>query len=176
VPSGSWPATTTCGPGRPTTAGSIAWYDYSAADPSIQATALEFAQSKYLYNADALRIDWEWSDPEFADMVATPLLATLDHFDAEPNVRRIVVVTHIPLVEGQMDRRPQSREWSFLNAYSGNLTLGHRVLTRPKVSHIISGHTHAGRECRVDRPNGPPVEARVVPSDYEAPGWVGLAF
>ncbi len=157
-------------------AGTIAWYDYSGADPVIQASALQFAQEKMNFNADALRIDWEWSDPEFADLVSTPFLATLDHLEADPTVRRIVVVTHVPLFDGQMHRDPANRDWAFSNAYFGNLTLGRKVLARSKVSHVLSGHTHVGRECRIERPGLGPVEARVLASDYEKPAWVGLTL
>jgi 3',5'-cyclic AMP phosphodiesterase CpdA len=157
-------------------AGTIAWYDYSAADPSIQATALTFSQEKYNHNPDALLIDWEWSDPEFAELVAAPFLATLDRLEDDPAVSRIVVVSHVPLAEGQLIRNPANRDWAFSNAYWGNLALGHKVLARRKVSHIISGHVHADRACRIDRPGAAPVEARVVPSDYEKPAWLGLAF
>jgi 3',5'-cyclic AMP phosphodiesterase CpdA len=157
-------------------AGSIAWYDYSAADPTVQATALQFAQNKYLYNADALRIDWEWADPEFAERVGTGLLAELNRLEADPAVRQVVVITHIPLLEGQMYRDSGNADWAFSNAYFGNLTLGNKVLERRKVSHILSGHTHVGRNCQVERPNGPPIDARVLASDYENPAWVGLTF
>jgi 3',5'-cyclic AMP phosphodiesterase CpdA len=157
-------------------AGTIAWYDYSAADPTVQASALTFAQEKYNFHPDALLIDWEWSDPEFADLVAAPFLAALDRLEGDPAVRRIVVITHVPLVEGQMHRDPANRDWSFANAYFGNLTLGHKVLRRRKVSHIISGHTHVGRHCQVERPEAPPVEAHVLPSEYENPSWLGLTL
>lgn len=162
--------------GETAVAGTIAWYDYSAADPAVKATALQFAQQKMQHNADALRIDWEWSDPEFADRVAAPFLATLDHLEADPAVRRVVVVTHVPLVEGQMHRIPGDELWGFTNAYFGNLTLGSKVLRYPKVSHMLSGHTHHGRESTVQRAGAPPVEARTLPSDYEEPAWVGLSF
>lgn len=157
-------------------AGTIAWYDYSGADPSVQASALQFAQTKYIYNADALRVDWEWSDPELCELVAAPFLAKLDQFEASPAVRKVVAVTHVPLVEGQMCRQSDNADWAFSNAYFGNLTLGQKVLARAKVAHIISGHTHVGRQCRVDRPGAPPVEALVIPSAYEAPAWAGLTL
>ncbi len=157
-------------------AGTIAWYDYSGADPTIQASALQFAQEKMNFNADALRIDWEWSDPEFAELVGNPFLALLDRLEADPAVRRVVVVTHVPLLEVQMCRDPNNRDWAFSNAYFGNLTLGRKVLARPKVAHVLSGHTHVGREHRVDRPGLPPVEARVLASEYENPTWVGLTL
>jgi hypothetical protein len=157
-------------------AGSIAWYDYSAADPAIKASALQFAQNKYLHNADALRIDWEWSDPEFAEKVGTDLLAQLDRLEENPAIRRVVVVTHVPLFEGQMCRDSGNADWGFSNAYFGNLTLGEQVRGRPKVSHVISGHTHVGRHCQVERGDGPPIEALVLASDYENPAWVGLTL
>jgi predicted phosphohydrolase len=156
--------------------GTIAWYDYSAADPSVKASALQFAQEKINYNADALRIDWEWSDPEMAERVGVPFLSTLDRLERDPGVRQIVVVTHVPLVEEQMHRQPDDRSWAFSNAYFGNLTLGDRVLTRSKVSHIISGHTHVGKKALIQRPTAPPVQTHVLASDYENPVWLGLSL
>jgi hypothetical protein len=157
-------------------AGTIGWYDYSAADPSVRATALEFAQKKMNYNADALRIDWGWSDPEFAERVSKPFLATLDSLEGNPAVKRVVAVTHVPILEEQMCRDSGNADWAFSNAYFGNLTLGRRVLDRPKVSHVISGHTHVGRQARVERAAAGPVEAVVLASDYEEPVWLGLTF
>jgi 3',5'-cyclic AMP phosphodiesterase CpdA len=156
-------------------AGTIAWYDYSAADPSVQASRLEFAQQKFHYNADALRIDWEWSDPEFAELVRSPFLSQLDHLESDPSIRRIVVVTHVPIVEEQMHRDASDPRWAFSNAYFGNLSLGYEVLTRRKVSHIISGHTHRGKEATVERKDGPPILTYVVSSDYEKPDCVALS-
>jgi hypothetical protein len=155
-------------------AGTIAWYDYSGADPSVQATALQFAQQKMHYNADALRIDWEWSDPEFAEMVSVPFLSHLDHLESDPSVRRVVVATHVPILDGQMHRDPTDARWAFSNAYFGNLTLGRKVQSRRKVSHVISGHTHRGKQCRVERMDAPVIEAHVLASDYEEPAWLGL--
>jgi predicted phosphohydrolase len=162
--------------GETAVAGTIAWYDYSAADPSVKATALEFAQKKMNYNADALRIDWGWSDPEFAESVGKPFLATLDSLEANPLVKRIVAVSHVPLLEEQMHRDPGNSARAFSSAYFGNLTLGLRVLERRKISHIISGHTHVGRQARVERPGAGSVEAVVLASDYEKPAWLGLTF
>jgi hypothetical protein len=156
--------------------GTIAWYDYSAADPSVQASALAFAQQKYNYNPDALLIDWEWSDPEFAERVAGPFLQSLDALEDNPGVGPVVVVTHVPIVEGQLCRQPDNPVWAFSNAYLGNWTLGHKVLARSKVTHIISGHTHIGQRCLVAREKDPAVEAHVLACDYEKPVWLGLTF
>ena len=154
--------------------GSVACYDYSAADPGIHEPPAVFAREKGYFNADAYRIDWPWGDVEFAGLVAPPFLAALDRLEADAAVRRVVVVTHVPLLEGQMCRRPDDQRWAFSNAYFGNLTLGAKVLARRKVTHVVSGHTHVGRTCVVQHPDGPTVEAWVIPSDYGRPAWVGL--
>jgi predicted phosphohydrolase len=156
--------------------GTIAWYDYSAVDPTVQATGLEFAQQKFHYNADALRIDWEWSDPEFAERVSVPFLLQFDHLDHDPSVRRVVVVTHVPIVEEQIHRNPSDPRWAFSNAYFGNLSLGRKVMAQRKVSHVISGHTHVGKRSVVERTQGPAVEVHALASDYEKPAWLGISL
>jgi hypothetical protein len=157
-------------------AGSIAWYDYSATDASIQVSAEAFARNKGYFNADARFIDWPWSDPEFAALAAGPFLATLDRLEADAAVRQTVVVTHVPLLECQMCRNSGDPDWAFSNAYFGNLTLGWQVLERRKVTHVLSGHTHVGREGRLPREDGRTIEARVLDSDYRHPAWVGVTL
>ncbi|HTU18662.1 MAG TPA: metallophosphoesterase [Gemmataceae bacterium] len=157
-------------------AGTIAWYDYSAVDPSVQASGPELAQQKLYYNADALRIDWEWADPELAERVSVPFLSQLDHLDGDPSVRRVVVATHVPIVEQQMHRDASDPRWAFSNAYFGNLTLGRKVLAHRKVSHIVSGHTHRGKQGTIERTDAPAVEVYVLASDYEKPAWLGLSI
>jgi hypothetical protein len=157
-------------------AGTIAWYDYSAADPSVPATADAFARNKQYFNMDAHYVDWPWSDQEFAAMVEGPFLAELDELEADAAVRQTVVVTHVPLLECQMSRKPGNRDWGFANAYFGNLALGAKVLRRRKVSHVISGHTHTERHGSEPRTNGGVVEARVLASDYGSPAWLGLTL
>jgi hypothetical protein len=153
--------------------GTVAWYDYSSATMAGILTDMEFAQQKYLHNADALRIDWEWTDPEFAGLVGTPFLTLLDHLEQDPAVRQSVVITHFPVLEQQL---PRDVVKGLASAYLGNLTLGRKVLARKKVTHIISGHTHVGRECKLERDAAPPVQVRVLGGDYEKPVWAGLTF
>ena len=86
-----------------------------------------------------------------------------------------MVVTHVPICEEQMCRKPGDRAWGFSNAYFGNLTLGRRVLAMPKVRVVVSGHTHIGREgvvTRPDVPDLPPVRVSVVDSEYNSPGYL----
>jgi hypothetical protein len=154
--------------------GSLAWYDYSAAKQKHY--ALEYyAANKSRFNADGLYIDWQWTDPEFAGRLGDQLVTRLDQAEREPGVQACLVVTHVPLVEEQIVRRPWSPRWTIGNAYFGNLTLGSRVLQFRKVQAIISGHTHVGRRGNTARPNFPkmaPVPVYVVPSDYNKPEFV----
>jgi hypothetical protein len=154
-------------------AGSVAWYDYSAGVLGGMVSAPELAQTKYLYNADALRIDWEWSDAEFAGLVSARLQATLDHLEQDSSVRSILVVTHFPILEQQLVREPGA---GLASAYAGNLTLGRKVLAYRKVTHVISGHTHKARQAEVMREDMPSVDVRVVPGEHERPGWLGLTI
>jgi hypothetical protein len=155
-------------------AGTVAWYDYSSASMAGMLSEMEFAQKKYLYNADALRIDWEWSDPEFAGLAGAAFLATLEHLEQDPSVASIIVVTHFPILEQQLDRERIGT--TLASAYAGNLSLGKKVLPRRKVTHIISGHAHFARECKVYRDDFSCVTVRVLPGDYEKPAWAGLTL
>jgi len=70
-----------------------------------------------------------------------------------------------------MCRKPNNRDWGFSNAYFGNLTLGHKVLARSKVTHVISGHTHVGRMATMELLPGRQVHACVIDSQYGRPSW-----
>src|SRR5262249_50404339 len=152
-------------------AGSVAWYDYSSAAPGLPVTALEFAQHKYLHNADALRIDWGWADPEVSSLAGAAPLAPPGPLGPEPHVPPTVVVTHFPILEQQLDRdAPPGR--TFASAYLGNLKLGLQVLARQKVTHVLSGHTRVPRKLTVERVRAPAVEVRVLAGDFEKPAWL----
>ena len=154
--------------------GSLAWYDYSAVDPSV-ATNDEFLESmKSSLNNDGNWINWSKSDRSFARELNQAMLLRLQQLSANPGIRDIVVVTHVPVVEQQIVRKPQDWRWGLSNAYFGNLTLGHEVLKEPKVRAIISGHTHVGRQVRVVRDKLSDIDVRVVDSDYGAPGYTML--
>ena len=81
---------------------------------------------------------------------------------------QVLVATHVPPFEENLVRKPGDLAWSIRNAYSGNLTLGRRIVQCPKVTHVISGHTHAGGRWRIQTPHGT-VESYVVGSDYGRP-------
>ena len=152
-------------------ASTIGWYDYSGADPQFKGTPPRvFRDFKRKYATDAIAIDWHWTDPEFSDVVARPFLKTLKRFEMDPKIKSVIVITHVPILEAQMARNPSDKRWAMSNAYFGNLTLGSKVMTFKKVSHVVSGHSHVGRDETVMRSNGaPPIETKVIPSEYDKP-------
>jgi predicted phosphodiesterase len=154
-------------------AGTLAWYDYSAADPSVPATPQEFAREKRYFSPDD-QIDWAWSDPEFAGMAGRHFLEVLDRLEADAAVKQVVVVTHMPILGCQILPWPDNPDWGFMRAYFGNLTLGREVLTRRKVTHVVSGHTHKGYAGKLQLPGGRQVEVHVVGRAEGRPRWVSL--
>ena len=156
-------------------AGSLAWYDYSAVDPNVPPYPPDyFAKVKDRFNPDARYIDWPWSDLEFAARLGDRLVSSVLALDLDPSVRGTMVVTHVPLFDAQMCRKPFDQVWGFSNAYFGNLSLGQRLLSTKKLRRVVSGHTHVGREGVVRRPSGPdvdPIAVTVIPSDYGHPAF-----
>lgn len=152
--------------------GSMCWYDYSAVDAALGMTGEQLAQVKGSLNADARKMDWRRKDVDFAAELERSLLKRIDAAAADPAVRAVAVVTHVPLVEAQMTRKPEDTRWGTSNAYFGNLTTGRAVMERAKVKAIVSGHSHVGHEELVERGAMGPVMTRVVPSDYGTPKFV----
>jgi predicted phosphohydrolase len=156
-------------------AGSLAWYDYSARDDEVADLPAEyFIAHKGEYNIDARFVRWDWTDPEFADMLGTALCGRLDALERDESVRSVIVVTHVPLFDVQMSRKPGDRRWGISSAYFGNLTLGARILPYEKIQCVISGHTHIGREGTVARPDGAEIPVAVIPSDYGSPAYIAI--
>jgi predicted phosphohydrolase len=153
-------------------AGSAAWYDYSAAEPDLDLGPAWYAAHRRELIVDGEAMDPGFDDRAFAAERSRALLADLEALERDPDVRSILVVTHVPLLEDQLSRRPWDREWAIRTAFFGNLTLGAEVLRRPKVTTIVSGHTHGGKRAQVFRKEGPPVTALVVGSDYGRPATV----
>jgi predicted phosphohydrolase len=155
--------------------GSIAWYDYSAADPTLPPYPEEFfAAEKRNYNLDARMMQWSRTDVEFAAQVGDALCGRLAQLEQDDAVQGVVVVTHVPLFDVQMLRKPHDRRWGLSNAYFGNLRLGQRLLGLRKLRAVVSGHTHVGRKGQVARPLLPDLPAlpvSVLPSDYDAPAY-----
>jgi predicted MPP superfamily phosphohydrolase len=181
--------------------GSMAWYDYSGVDPSMKTTsgflhalrsaslawcdysdidlfqdsALDILEPlKVCFNNDATWIDWGRKDRDFASELRQGMLLRLRTLAQQEDIQKIVVVTHVPIVEEQMERKPDDSRWGLTNAYFGHLTLGAEVIKEPKVVAIISGHTHIGKQATLQRPGMPSIDVRVVEADYGMPGYTVL--
>jgi hypothetical protein len=155
--------------------GSMTWYDYSAVDPAVRPhSAAWFARRKRRINNDARFVTWQWSDPEAARILGDGLVERVRTLDDDPTVQAIVVVTHVPIFRAQMVSKPGDRRWGVSNAYFGNMTLGDRLIGMPKVRHVVSGHTHCGREEVVERLDLPTLPVSVVASDYHRPAYVTI--
>lgn len=153
--------------------GSIAWYDYSAQDPAFKASAEECWRRKGEFDADAWQVDWPWDDIEFSRLIEPAFRERLQAAQDDPSVREIVVITHSPIFEAQMCRKPEDEAWAFSNAYFGNLTMGEMVAQFSKVSHAVAGHTHVARDALIDL-KGRPARAITLGSQYRDPVYVVL--
>src|SRR5487761_2026463 len=89
-------------------AGSIAWYDYTGADPSIPPqTEAYWIDLKQRMHPDGRHLDWPWSDISFATRCGDALVARLAALEADPSVRDVLVVTHVPLFREQLINRTE---------------------------------------------------------------------
>ncbi len=155
--------------------GTMAWYDYSAIDAAQSSfTPEQIWQMKRYANNDAHRIDWHFDDVAMAGRLRGPFLSHLGALCERDEIERVAVVTHMPLLDEQMFRKPGDASWGFSNAYFGNLSLGAEVRRQAKVEAIVSGHTHLGREGAIPRAGLSPLAYRVVPSDYGDPRHILL--
>jgi predicted phosphohydrolase len=150
-------------------AGSLAWYDYSGKDPSVNATYEQILAFKRRVFVDAWRIDWPMTDPEMSARLADHLERRIAVLEADPRVERIVLVTHVPPWTGGLPRKP---EYAVTAAFFVNLTLGARLLGHTRITHAVAGHIHRGTHQEIPRPNGAPLDFSIIPSDYGRPAAV----
>ncbi len=132
--------------------GTLGWYDYSARDPRLELADQDYYINKGMFNNDGNFVDWAWADQEFAAAVLAGFQERLAGLCQDPAIGQIVVATHVPPFEQNMVRKEDDFAWTFGNAFFGNLTLGQAILSCPKVSHVISGHSHHGGRWQIPRP------------------------
>jgi hypothetical protein len=104
-------------------------------------------------------------------MIGEAFSARLATLDADPAIREILVVTHVPAFAEAIERKPGDIGWNSSNAYFFNLTLGERIVASRKVRRVVSGHTHIGKHAQVGTP-GQPIDMQVLPADYGRPIYV----
>ena len=153
-------------------AGSMVWCDYSAVDPNITLPESVLAANKRDFVNDARMIDWDAPDQVVAERLVAGLLTRLQVLEHAADVERVLVVTHYPVFDGQLVRRPESPLWGITNAYFGNLTAGQAIVRFSKVRYVISGHTHIGKNGVLTRENRGDIAYAVVPSEYQRPRYI----
>lgn len=146
--------------------GTNGWYDYSARDTTLQYSVEDYWRMKRYHIRDGDRVDWRWSDLEFAQMIGDRFSERLMSLEHDPTVRDIFVFTHVPVFQAAI-KRTDRLHWNRSNAYFGNLTLGNRIKVASKVRRVISGHTHRGVSAQVDN-----IQMDVIPADYGAPAYI----
>lgn len=135
--------------------GTMGWYDYSSRAPHLPYADAEYQALKGAISHDADYVDWPWSDVAMARYFARGLAGRLAQLEADPAVERVLVVTHMPVLEQALPHYPDYERWNLLRAYLGNFTLGRLVLEQPKVRHIVSGHLHRPGSWSIAGPHGP---------------------
>jgi predicted phosphodiesterase len=154
--------------------GSVGWYDYSFAQPSLE-IPLRFYRSKispgaaeYLggeyaglladrndLSSHAMSIVSRWNDGQFVhlgradEQFLDELLQRLDQQLAALVDRRIVVAAthHLPFAE--LLPPPRTAQWDFAKAFLGADAIGRTLLRHTNVRHAFCGHSHFPAEATV---------------------------
>ena len=155
--------------------GTLGWYDYSTSAEHLAMPAAVYPQLKQLVNHDADFVDWPWSDRAMARYLKRGFDRRLATLQANPTIRQILVITHMPIFDVMIPTYPQSEVWSLLRAYMGNLALGEGVRACPKVTHVVSGHLHRGGAWQVEGAGGV-IDCRVVGALNEFPNTMTLTL
>jgi predicted phosphohydrolase len=148
--------------------GSIAWYDYSAAPPGSDSKNLRLV--KYQYNNDGNYMDEDWDDLTFASDRRERLERNLQRAQENSAVNRIIVVTHVPVHISQRVAHPEDHPRG--NAFFYHYGMGEIIERFPKVTDVVSGHTHRGSDALRPRQGMPRIHYQVVASDYGSPEYV----
>ena len=145
--------------------GTVGWYDYSA--KTVNMPDRFYDEEKGAIISDGEYINWLRTDKEFAADILAGLVKRLEKAQKDPAIKRIVVVTHVPLFPEQMVHLAGDNQYA--DAYFGNFTMGREILRFSKVTDVISGHTHRPVDDMVGK-----IRIQIVPSDYFKPAFIVL--
>lgn len=153
--------------------GSIGWYDYSRRPPAGHPLLknwdpVKLGAVKGHYNNDGNYMRWNYTDPEFADLVGTALEQRLAELQRDSSIERVIVATHVPAFAEQLVSLPDDSPLA--DTYFGNITLGERLLRYPKVNHVVSAHTHRGVPWMQIKRGDRELSVTTIASDYHRPG------
>ena len=150
--------------------GTMAWYDYSSRVPVFSHLPDDFFyKNKGRFVNDGNYIDWDRRDTDFSSELLDSFEKRLAMVQEDKAIRRIIVVTHVPLFKEQLIHYYSDNRYA--DAYFGNFTMGKRVARFSKVIDVISGHTHRGVDTIVGS-----IRTKVIPSDYGKPAFITLKF
>ena len=159
--------------------GTVGWYDYShriVTKETADFTSVNYERVKALFNNDARFVYWKnnRTDAEFANILGEALEDRLAKLEADPTVREVLVITHVPAFIEQMVSLPDDHP--IAASYFGNMTLGHRLLKYSKVRTVVSGHTHREVPIQTIQVGGREMTIATVGSDYHAPKFISVTI
>lgn len=152
--------------------GSMLHYDYSARDSVGPAS--NYGTDYFIRNKKNIINDGRYfhnlpSDIDFAKTIGEAFRERLLSAQNDPEIREIVIITHVPCLEQLITRKPYSLQWAIATPFFGNLSQQELILRCSKVTHVISGHSHTEQRATIKRGNMPNIEAICIGSDYEKP-------
>lgn len=134
--------------------GSYLHYDYTAADKIGHAAGLTekfWETNKKRICNDARYLVGLPSDVEFAREIGEPFKDRLEEAQLRPEIKEIIVATHVPIVDEQVTRNPHDYSWAMGTPYFGCLSYDHWVDVCSKISHLVCGHNHRYKEGQFHR-------------------------
>ncbi len=149
--------------------GSVAWYDYSARSSETAAWSVpRIAAAKAHYSADAAHVRWPCHDITFAADRRRHLEQRLADSERDPEVRAVVLATHMPIFREQTTRTLETDPVT--RSYFYHFPLGDAAARCRKLQLVVSGHTHdAVPLTPIDRPGLPPLTAAVLGAANDCP-------
>jgi predicted phosphohydrolase len=153
--------------------GTMSWYDYTGCNPNIGIPMEAYADLKKTISNDARYINWPFTDQVFATQLEEGFAKRLDTLEANPLIKHIVAITHVPVFPETIVKKQNDRVWEMGQAYFYNFTLGKRMAASRKISHVVSGHIHWKFDLQVAGVNGP-IAVKVLGAHYGKPAFMVL--
>jgi predicted phosphodiesterase len=173
--------------------GTVGWYDYSYAQPSLEipqrfyrqkvspGAARHLEEFRHLLEPDidispkARRVTARWNDGRFVKLHRSDeeflgeLTQRLDRqLYSLSHVKTIITATHhLPFRE--LLPPSHSAQWDFAKAYLGSDAIGGTLLRHKNVRHAFCGHSHYAAETRIGH-----IHAVNVGSSYRAKKFLTL--
>ena len=145
-------------------AGSVGWFDTEvtrAGSDGLPAQQLE-----------QQRLNWKVSDSEFAQACSDSLCNQLRALEENPEVDRVLVATHFPMFENQLDQKLD--EVPTGEPLVWHRALGARVASHPKVRWAVCGCIPTELHGVAERNGMTPIATAVVGSRFYRPRYLIL--